>query len=90
MFKNKIEPETKDPEESVTRIQFAVVSKQSYQVTLVTSGEVHPRTKSMLIPQVAGEILEVSPNFRNGGFFEKDEILLKAYSNNTAIEKGLY
>ena len=76
MFKNKIEAESKEPIESVTRVQFVEVSTQSYKVVLATTGEVRPRTQTTLIPQVAGEILEVSPNFRNGGFFKAEEVLL--------------
>lgn len=76
MFRNKVEAETKEPEQRVSRVQFVVAAKQSYQVILETTGEVHPRTQTTLIPQVAGEILQVSPNFRNGAFFEAGEILL--------------
>lgn len=76
MYKNKVEAETQEPEQRVTRVQFVVASKQSYQVILATTGEVHPRTQTTLIPQVAGEILQVSPNFRNGAFFEAGETLL--------------
>ncbi len=31
---------------------------------------------SNLIPEVSGRIIEISPNFREGGFFEKDEVLV--------------
>ncbi len=36
-----------------------------------------PRTRSTLLPEVAGMIVEVSPSFRPGGFFEKGEVLIK-------------
>ena len=77
MLKHRVVPETKEPEENVTNAEYVSVHKESYQVTIETSGEVSPRTKSALIPQVAGEILNISPNFRNGGFFEEGEVLLE-------------
>jgi len=38
---------------------------------------VQPRTQTTLLPEVSARIVEVSPNFKAGGFFEKDETLLK-------------
>jgi multidrug efflux system membrane fusion protein len=77
MLKHRPKAETQEPEENVTHAEFVHVRKQSFPVTLRTSGEVLPRTQSTLAPQVAGEILKVSPNFRNGGFFAEGEILLE-------------
>lgn len=30
-----------------------------------------------MIPEVSGRVIEISPNFRDGGFFEKGEVLVK-------------
>jgi len=46
------------------------------QLIVSAQGTVAPRTESTLIAQVAGQIINVSPEFVNGGFFEKDDILL--------------
>lgn len=40
-------------------------------------GRVEPRTQGRLIAQVSGQIVEVSPNFRDGGFFKQGEVLVK-------------
>ena len=77
MMKNKVEVETVTAPEEVRRAEFIIAQKSSHQVTLVSSGEVLPHTKSTLIPQVSGEVVRVSPSFRNGGFFEAGEILIE-------------
>lgn len=53
------------------------VSPQTLQITLQSYGKIRPRTQSTLLPQVAGEIVWISPKFRSGSFFEKGEPLLK-------------
>jgi len=53
------------------------LSAQSYQVIINSFGTVKPRTKSILVAQVSGEINEVSREFRDGGFFEKNDILVQ-------------
>jgi len=51
------------------------VIPQDYQVKLQSYGTVQPRTQSTLTAQVGGQIISVNPNVRNGGFFEKGDIL---------------
>jgi len=53
------------------------VIPQRLQITLQSYGKIRPRTQSTLLPQVAGEIVWISPKFRSGSFFEKGEPLLK-------------
>lgn len=50
---------------------------QSYQVMIDSYGTVKPRTQSLLVAQASGQIIEVSNEFREGGFFEKGDVLLK-------------
>jgi RND family efflux transporter MFP subunit len=40
-------------------------------------GTVKPRTQSMLVAQASGQIIEISEQFREGGFFEKGDVLLQ-------------
>ena len=44
---------------------------------LESRGTVRPRTETILIPEVAGTIIIMSPSFQEGGFFEKGDVLLK-------------
>jgi RND family efflux transporter MFP subunit len=53
------------------------LSPQNFQVMLNSFGTVQPRTKSVLVAQVSGEINDVSREFRAGGFFEKGDLLLQ-------------
>ncbi|NWL15444.1 efflux RND transporter periplasmic adaptor subunit [Pseudoalteromonas sp. Scap03] len=50
---------------------------QTYQVMIDSYGTVKPRTQSLLVAQASGQIIEVSDEFREGGFFEKSDVLLK-------------
>lgn len=59
------------------RVDTLTLEPGPYQIKLQSYGTVKPRTQSTLLPQVSGQIMEVSPNFRDGGFFEKDEVLLR-------------
>ena len=56
-------------------VETTTVEKQDYKVRLQSYGTVQPRTQSMLVAQVSGQIVSVNENVRNGGFFEKGDIL---------------
>jgi len=61
--------------------QMTVVTRllapQRYQVIVESFGTVKPRTESILFSQVSGQINDVSVQFRDGGFFEKGDILVQ-------------
>ena len=52
------------------------VEKRPYHVRLESYGTVQPRIQSMLVAQVSGEIKSINDSLREGGFFEKGEVLL--------------
>lgn len=56
-------------------VETTTVEKQDYKVRLQSYGTVQPRTQSMLVAQVSGQIVSVNENVRDGGFFEKGDIL---------------
>jgi multidrug efflux system membrane fusion protein len=58
-------------------VTASVLQPMDYTVLVPTQGEVRARTESSLIPEVSGMIQSISPSFREGGFFEKDEELMK-------------
>lgn len=58
-------------------VEVVKLQVQIYQPVLQSYGRVKPRTESELVPQVAGKVVRISPNFRNGGFFEAGELLLE-------------
>jgi RND family efflux transporter MFP subunit len=53
------------------------VRMESLELKVHAQGTVAPRTESNLISQVSGQVVEVSPKFANGGFFEKGDLLLR-------------
>ena len=56
-------------------VETQPVIARDYQVMLQSYGTVQPRTRSMLIVQVGGQIVSINENVRDGGFFEKGDIL---------------
>ncbi|MFO7725058.1 MAG: efflux RND transporter periplasmic adaptor subunit, partial [Oceanipulchritudo sp.] len=59
------------------QVRTTELMPEAYTVAIQTQGTVRARTESTLIPEVSGRILTVSSNFREGGFFEKGEVLLE-------------
>lgn len=58
-------------------VEVQTIQSQKVTLNIASYGTVKPRTQSNLYPQVSGEIKEISRNFREGGFFEKNEILVQ-------------
>lgn len=50
---------------------------ENMQLTVITQGEVSPRTEIELVPQVGGKIDYISPSFVDGGFFHKGDLLIR-------------
>ncbi len=89
---SKPEARTFDVPPQVTQVEATRLVSESYQILLETQGTVRPRTTSNLIPEVSGRVIEVSPNFREGGFFEEGEVLLKLdpvnYETAVVVNEG--
>ena len=56
-------------------VETLTIQPVDYIVKVKTRGTVTPRTQSALIPEVAGRIVYMAPNFRNGGFIETGQPL---------------
>lgn len=67
----------KPPEIKPRLIRVTEVRAKDVQMMLTSQGTVTPRTESVLVSQVAGLIKSVSPAFVAGGFFEKNDILVR-------------
>ena len=52
-------------------VEAMAVRSAPYQVYLQSYGTVQPRTQSMLVAQVSGEVTAINPNFREGGLLPK-------------------
>lgn len=75
-FQPEVEKRGAPPQASIL-VETMNVEAKDISLEIPSLGKVRPRTRSTLLPQVSGEIIEISPNFREGGFFEKDEVLLR-------------
>lgn len=53
------------------------INTQAYPVRVQSYGTVQPRTQTALVAQVGGQIVEVSAAFRDGGFFDKGDVLVR-------------
>ncbi|MDU0354946.1 hypothetical protein RS130_14425 [Paraglaciecola aquimarina] len=58
-------------------VEVSSLSPQQFTVVVDSFGTVQPKTQNALVAQVSGQIIYVSPQFRNGGFFNKGDILVK-------------
>ena len=56
-------------------VDVVSVETRDYQLRLQSYGTVQPRTSATLIAQVSGQIVSVNPNVRDGGFFDKGDVL---------------
>jgi len=81
------------PEPSVAVAAMPLVTRD-YRIELESYGAVQPRTRTTLTAQVEGQIVFVNPNIRDGGFFERGDVLVsidpRDYEANVQItEAGL-
>ncbi len=77
IYITKPEPRQRNFNPGATEVEVFGLQPSNYRVELETQGTVRARTESTLIPEVRGRILEISPNFRDGAFFEKGDMLLR-------------
>ena len=74
------------------KVDVLELERRPYRVRLQSYGTVQPRTRSMLVAQVFGEITAINDSLRTGGFFEKGEVLLnidpRDYLANVKIAEG--
>jgi len=80
------------PDGPKMNVETVLVVRAPYQIKLQSYGTVQPRTQSMLVAQVSGEVTAINPNFREGGSFEEDDLLLaidvRDYEADVRIAEG--
>jgi membrane fusion protein, multidrug efflux system len=69
--------ETRVPEVQPPLVRVMEVGTEDVQLRVFSQGTVTPRTETMLVPEVAGRIIAISPSFASGGFFEAGEVLVR-------------
>lgn len=75
VFKPK--PEEKEEVVKATPVVVAEAVAESVRLTVSAQGEAKPRTEISLTPEVSGKIVDVAPEFIEGGAFEKGDVLIR-------------
>lgn len=70
------------PPQIPVAIEAMRVSPEDFRVIVRSEGTVEPRTETTLIPQVSGQVTEISPAFREGGFFRRGDVLVRIDSRD--------
>ncbi|MCP3986681.1 MAG: efflux RND transporter periplasmic adaptor subunit [bacterium] len=74
---------SRPPEAAIPLVRTVKAESGEFAHRVVTHGTVQPRTESELVPEVSGRIDWLASSFASGGFFDKDEVLVR-------IEAGDY
>ncbi len=64
------------PEPVAPTVRVLDVLPESIQLRVHSQGTVTPNQVTTLFPEVAGRVVWISPSLVNGGYFEKDDVLL--------------
>ena len=82
MVRMRSEPEQSAISEPVILVETLTVAPQNTYISVLSQGTVEARTRTTLVSEVSGQVIEVSPAFVSGGFFRKGELLLKLDDQN--------
>ena len=77
-------------ETKLASVRVITAKSTSFEPQIYTQGIVRPKRAIELVPEVAGKIIWVSPNFTNGGSYAKGETLVRIDPRNYefAIERA--
>lgn len=64
------------PESEIPVVQVIRVEPRSVKLNIHSQGVVIPRTEIDLVPEVAGQIIQLHPSLVAGGFFKMNDVLL--------------
>ena len=85
------EPAAQKPAQPPTLlVDVAVAKREPVTFAVRSQGVVAPRTRTTLVSEVSGTIVEVSPAFVAGGFFAKGDVLVRIDPRNyqTAMKRA--
>ena len=79
MIMGALKPKPQKKAEALKPVPVLVArpQRETVHLSILTQGEVRPRTEIDLVPQVSGKIVHVSPSFIEGGFFKKGDVLIR-------------
>jgi RND family efflux transporter MFP subunit len=77
LIRLKPKPKKLPPPPATLLVEVMGIKASSHVVTINSYGTVRPRESLNLVSEVKGKIVEVATNFEEGGFFRKDELLIR-------------
>jgi RND family efflux transporter MFP subunit len=78
----KPEPEKKDEPRAGLNVFAEPVREVALTLTVQAQGEVRPKTEIVVAPQTSGRVAFVSPDFIDGGFIRKGQVLVRVESQD--------
>jgi RND family efflux transporter MFP subunit len=63
-------------------VSVATATREHTNFVIRSQGLVSPRTETVMVSEVAGQIIEVSPAFVSGGFFKRGDVLVRIDPRN--------
>lgn len=86
------EPEKQRVNNPSPVVEVQALKLQDYPVIINASGTVRAQTQTNLVAEVSGKVLEISPRFQEGSYFDKGDSLLRIddtnYRNAITIAEG--
>jgi len=70
-------PQKKDEIPKPLLVATEQVELSSLHYEIISQGTVKPKLDSMLVAEINGRVIEVSENFVAGGFFKRDEVMVR-------------
>jgi RND family efflux transporter MFP subunit len=87
LFLGRRSPEERPQQNAAPLVRVSTATAAPFQFTVSANGSVSPRTESDLIPQVSGEIIEMSPSLVAGGFFEAGDLLTRIDAADYRVDR---
>lgn len=82
MINNKPVAEQRPSKPALATVEIQTAMPESFTIELSTRGSVSAKTQGELVAQVAGQVIAVSPNLREGQSFEAGEVLAEVDSRD--------
>src|SRR5687768_4616808 len=79
---HKPQPKSELSNDEAPFVQVVEVEPQTVKLNIRSQGVVVPRTEIDLVPEVAGQIVQLHPSLVAGGFFELGDVLIKIDPRN--------
>ena len=77
MISMRPQPPQRSTERPAVLVEVMEVQPENIRFKVDGQGTVKPKHMTNLVTQVSGQIIEVSDNFVNGGFFDEGDVLLR-------------